>query len=110
MSNEVLVVHSSLNDQQTCRYKRFLEELALEHFDQMLDPDIWFLLIWIVLGCVRVLLLLQSELLLLEKPHFVTLFQRKLRILTIDALCVDGTARLLHLCKHLQQIFSIYFT
>ena len=44
----------------------------------MLDPDIWFLLIWIVLGCVRVLLLLQSELLLLEKPHFVALFQGKL--------------------------------
>ena len=55
----------------------------------MLDPNIWLFLIRVVLGSVRVLLLLQSELLLLKKAHFVALFQGELRVFAVDAFCID---------------------
>ena len=97
MSHEVFVIHSPLDNKQTRCYERFLEELALEHLDQMLNSDIWFLLILVLLGCVWILLLLKSKLLLLKESNFVTLLQGELGILAIDTLGVDCTTRLLYL-------------
>lgn len=94
LSYKVLVIHAPLDDQQTCRYERLLKELALEHFDEVLDSNVWFLLAGRGLRrClpVRCLLLLQGKhLLLLLDAHLVALFQGELRILAVDALRIYG--------------------
>ena len=75
----------------------------------MLNSDIWFFLILVLLRSVWVLLLLKSKLLLLKKSNFVALLQGELGILAIDTLGVNGTSRLLYFCKNLQQILCIDF-
>jgi len=99
------VVHSPLDDQQRRRYERFLKQLGLEHFDQMLNPELLRLLCKL-LGC-QLLVAVLLCLLLLKEPHLRRLFQRELRVLAVDALDVDQGARCFHFNEHLQQIFHI---
>ena len=76
----------------------------------MLNSDIGFFLILVLLRSVWVLLLLKSKLLLLKKSNFVAFLQGELGILAIDTLGVNGTSRLLYFGKNLQQILCIDFT
>jgi hypothetical protein len=39
-SQEDLVVHSALNDEQTGSDETLFEKLGLEHFDKMLNPEL----------------------------------------------------------------------
>ena len=45
LSYEVLVIHSSLDNKQTGCYEGFLKELALEHFYEVLNSNVWLLFI-----------------------------------------------------------------
>lgn len=94
LPHEVLVVHATLNDEQASCYERLFEKLALEHLDEVFDPNIRFLLTGWWLHCrlpTRCLLLLQGEhLLLLLDSYLVALFQGELGVFTVDALRIYG--------------------
>ena len=94
MSDEVLVIHTALDDQQASCYERLLEKLALEHFHEVLYPYIRFLFLLarldrrLATGCLLCLHL--KKLLLLLEAYFVALLEGELRVLAVDALSVDG--------------------
>ena len=94
LPDEVLVIHSALDDQQASCYERLLEELTLEHFHEVLYPNIRFLFLLVGLGrrlatgCLLSLHL--QKLLLLLEAYLVALLEGELRVLAVDALGVYG--------------------
>ena len=94
LPDEVLVIHTALDDQQASCYERLLEELALEHFHEVLYPYIRFLFLLagldrrLAAGCLLCLHL--QKLLLLLEAYLVAFLEGELRVLAVDALGVDG--------------------
>jgi hypothetical protein len=103
LTNKIFIVHTSLDDQETSRYKRFFEKLALEHLDKVFDADIGFLFNRVgnlrqihAAGCVDTLqlrlCLLLKGLLLLQESNLVAFLESELRVLAVNALAVNRAA------------------
>ena len=123
-AHEDLVVHAALNDEERGGDEGLLEELSLEHFDQVLDAQF--------LSQLRILtghhLLLESQVrlrqsalllrgmqlrldlrLLLEQADLGALLECELAVLAVDALGVDHAGGQLHFGHHLAEVFNVYF-
>ena len=80
-----------MNYQKTGRDERLFEKLALEHFDEMLNSDIRFLLARGLHGGLpggSLLLLEGEQLLLLLDANFIALLQSELGVLAVDTLSI----------------------
>ena len=101
------IIHPSLNNKERCCNKRFLKQLSLEHFDQMLNPK-FLSLLSNLLGSELLLRILLS-LLLLKQTYFRWFFQRELGVFAIDTFGVDLTAGLFELDKDFNEVFDVDF-
>jgi hypothetical protein len=115
---EVLLSHLPLDDHETGVDEGLLEELALEHADEVFDPDVLsggslddaavcldLLLLGKSLLWVGLRLLCEGSLVLLEE--LLRFFEGVLRVLTIDALVVELCGGSLHLREHLQHVLGV---